>query len=240
MFLTSILVDIIERPLFWFYFRKALFQIFIPIFLATISLCNFMRQSVDSTNHHLYSHLYFYTSILLIAYTCMKYVIEFIFNMTTITINIRENDNIANTPGLNMINITNSDKYAPTFSKKITKIKYSDNKIYIKLVKLCWILGIDCPILVPYDIIKKLLGRINICTIKNDKALLFAFLESAYNYKPDLYALVMPQDVEISIEPEINGEYMIPQRIISRLDESICLLQKELFGIENDFIKENV
>jgi hypothetical protein len=228
---------------FWFYFRKALFQVFFPIALAFMSLCDFAVQSNNNDSTHAYDNLYFYTLLILFLYTGMKQILEFIFTVCADDVVFKKEINLEQTTSqlLLSINTSNSTQEGHFIIaiKKIFKLRYSKSPLFVHITKICWFLGIDCPILIPDNIISKLSNAKDDITLENEQEFLHTTLMNLYAYHPKLYEITPiteNNDDEIALVPE----GMVPKRVTTQIDKIICEMQNNLFGKENEFNVPNV
>ncbi|XWV25167.1 hypothetical protein QJ856_gp0605 [Tupanvirus deep ocean] len=234
--------NFVHRYKFWFYFRKGLFQVFFPILLAFMSFCDFVNQSGKENNGYAYDHLYFYTSLILFMYTGMRYILEFIFAMSSDDIIFKKEINLnQTTPELLLsMNMTNSqtDLHFMITIKKIFKLRYSNSPYFKYIDKACWFLGIDSPILIPENIVKRLGNLKENLTLDNEETFLHTTLLNLYAHHPRQYDVV-PVDDGFNHASSME-ESLVPKRVITREDKTICDLQKELFNKQNDMLVPNV
>lgn len=232
--------NIINHPNFWFYFRKALFQGFIPIFLGFLTFCDFVTQLSKENSGVAYKHLYFYTSLILFLHTQMRIILQYIFSICSENILLKKQINLSKTTSqlllsYDMTNIFN-DHFIITI-KKIFKLRYCNSKFFKHIDNLCWLLGIDSPILIPYEIIAKLSNIKNNITKDDEEVILHTTLSNLYEYHPNKYNSV-PNELNVNSSNE--NELLIPKIIVTQLDKSINNMQKQLFNIENTIAKPNV
>lgn len=215
-----------QKYKFWFYFRKCIFQVILPIFLAFLSLIDFMNQP----NNKSQTHLYFYTSFILLIYTGLRYVIQYIFDLCSETIIFKKEFNIDyNTT--NLMTMTNLDFQHISVIKRIFKLKYSKNIYFCYLTKICWVLGLDCPILIPQYIVTKITGE-NHITEENEETFLHTTINYLQSFQPQIYE-VTPLNTGYN-HIDIINESAIPNHVITKNDKNICDVQCELFGGKNN------
>ncbi len=123
--------------------------------------------------------------------------------------------------------------------KKIFKLRYSKSPPFAYISKLCWFLGIDCPILIPANIISKLGNVKEEITLENEQEFLHTTLMNLYAYHPKLYEITPITHVSDD-GLTLLEEGMVPELVITRIDKSICDMQYELFGKENEIDAPNV
>lgn len=244
--------NFVHHDKFGFYLRKALFQVFLPIFLAFLSLCDFVNQSGKQNNGYAYNHLYFYTSLILFFYASAKYCLDFIFSTCADDIVFKKEINLEQTtPDLilainiddigsdNQISFGKNDHFI-ILIKKIFKIRFSDFSFFQNIVKMCDFLGIECPILIPIEVISRLTNNGSAPTIENEEAILQTTLYNLYSYRPQKYRIEPELDDE-NMDPEsLLRENLIPRHIVSRLDKTINDIQKELFNRPSKMSAVNV
>ena len=236
---------------FWFYFRKGLFQVFFPILLGIMSFCDFIKQK-NTTG---YDHLYFYTSLLLIIYASARYIMEFIFSICSEEIIFKKklnSDHNALDVFLSSDNLESYNHFMIT-TKKIFRIRYSRVSLFIYIDKICWVLGIESPLLISQEIIDKLSNNRSDITEDNEEIILHSILLNLSKYNPQKYNIVPIKD-EKKIHKD-NGENdgdvinygdnntvvnLLPCVIITKLDKSINELQKYLFNKKNESYVPNV
>lgn len=232
--------NIVNHPRFGFYLRKALFQGFIPILLALLTFCDFIKQTSSEYSGVAYKHLYFYTSLILFLYTQMKIILEFIFSTCSEDVMLKKQINLNKTTSqlLLSFDMTNSsnDHFIITI-KKIFKLRYSHSKFFKHIDSLCWLIGIDSPILIPYTIIAKLSNIKHNITKEDEQAILHTTLSNLYEYHPNKYNSLSNQ-----LNSNFNNERenLIPKIIVTQLDKSINNMQKKLFNIEDTITDPNV
>lgn len=219
---------------FWFYFRKGLFQGFFPVILAILSFYGFSNKDTDS----IYGHLYFYTSLILLIYISVKHLLSFIFTVCAEKIIFKKEINpthsMPDTLYTLEINENLDKKHCMVISKKIFKIRYSDKPFFIYVEKICWYLGIDCPMLISKEIIDKLSNYREDITINNEETILHSTLLNLSTYSPHTFNIVPDKnsDEEISIEDDLDIPY--PKIIVTKIDRSINDLQRDLFNRINE------
>lgn len=236
-----------NNRIFWFYVRKFIFQVFLPIVLGFMSFCDFVNQS-GNKNSYAYEHLYFYTSFFLFSYTAMKYFFDFIFNTCSDDIllmkEIKTGENKLLTTLENKIG--NDSENFIVITKKIYKLRYSNFSFFLKIKKLCWFLGIDSPILIPYDIVKKLTNMEQKLSLDNENVYLYNTISNLYMYHPRKNMINVDDNDNNNDNGNANDiekqlkENLIPKIIITKMDKSISDLQQELFNKESILDDANV
>lgn len=246
--MTITIPNFVHHNKFNFYFRKALFQVFLPVLLAFLSFCDFVSQSGKENNGYAYNHLYFYTSLILFFYASARYFLDFIFSICADDIVFKkEVDLTQTTPDLILaINIddepknynSNNDHFIIVI-KKIFKIRFSGSIFFHYIVKICDFLGIDCPILIPSDVISKLTNYEEFPTLENEDVLLQKTLTNLYSYNPTKYNVIPVTDDDYDMETLLR-ENIVPKYIISKMDKTINDIQKELFNRPNNIATVNI
>lgn len=209
----------------WFYCRKALFQVIMPILLALFSLLGFTEKSHRGHGDSAYLHLYFYTTFILFLYGVTNYVLKYIFSISSDKIMFKKEINLVDTTP-NLIIDTNDtrNELCVVMIKKVFKIRYSQNVIFQNINKLCWLLGMDSPILIPSDIILKL-SSVKDITPENEDTVLQETLFNLCTYHPAKYNYSHN-------EQEINdtSDILISSYVETPLDMSIRDMQFDLFN----------
>lgn len=225
-----------DKHKFWFYARKGLFQVALPILLALITLWNYMRQESGPA----YDHLYFYTMGILFMYGGMRSVLNYIFDICAEEVIFKKEINLnQTTPELqfsaNSMTSLVAGHHIVTI-KKIFKLRYSSSKFFEYVVKTCWYLGIDCPILIPDDVVKTL-NQAN--ESENEELCLHNTLINLYKYHPTLYQVtpVININDDMTIGNSMAGS---SKQLITHIDRSICQIQKELFNKETELDVDSV
>lgn len=195
----------------WFFVRKGLFQLLLPGLLAAISFFGYL---VHDEEGYAYTDLYFYTMIVLFCYQGMKYLLEYIFAICSDDIVFKKPIDLERTIP-NIILATDlsghSDQHVIVI-KKLFKLRYSASSLFIKMTQLCWFLGLDCPILIPWELIRDL-----DIDPSNDQMSLMTTLDRIYNFQPSIYNLVSDENVS--------------KPVIRKSDQSICDVKRGLFDV---------
>ncbi|AVL94747.1 hypothetical protein ma361 [Moumouvirus australiensis] len=220
----------IKRKKFWFYVRKAIFQVFLQLLLALMSIWDFAKQS-GKENNYAYNNLYFYTSLILFFYTAMKYILEYIFSICSTDILLKNKPNLDKTTQNLFTSFNMSSEHNVYYLitiKKVFKLRYSKYTIFTYINKLCYFLGIDSPILIPLEIANKLGNIGNDLSPINEDAYLNVTLTNLYTYHP---TKINNLDEDISQQEIISSdiENLIPKTIITSIDKSIEILKEEIF-----------
>lgn len=211
--------NIIKSEKFYFYCRKILFQIVIPGLLAIISIINFIKNEES----HMYNSLYFYIWVFLMIYTGFKYTIEFVF----------KNCNIKILTKLSNTSIENNT-YIPYKTIRFIKLRYSSYNVFIKLEKLCWILGLDSPTFVSGEVLAKLLQLDVMPTDANDDIILDEFMTKLYDYRPKLIKIQLNDTSTNSDNQVENSSDNLIDNIITKSDYCIYRLQKHVYNLNYD------
>lgn len=246
-----------NKHMFWFYFRKGFFQIFLPIVLGFVSICDYMSQT-DNVPSKSYHHIYFYTLIILFFHTSVKYIMKYIFSLCADNILFNKKINTDNNISYLQLPDNLTDTYHFITIKKIFKLRYSNNKLFTRIASICWYTGLDCPIIIPIDIVNKF---INLDLLKRDDTeyqVLHSVLTQIQNYKPKIYHVkpinsvnsvnsvssVNPLDKSADSIGSMNLPELIDpindlntdnsQFVITKIDKNICDMQFNLFNIKSD------
>lgn len=237
------LSNFVHKRYFWFYFRKGLFQVFFPILLGLVSLSSFINQTED--HGQAYNYLFPYTSFILFIYKALVYVLKYIFEICAEDIILKKEINIQTTIQ-NLVLFTNlsgfSNEHSINIIKKIFKLRYSKYPFFSYVVKSSWFLGLDCPILIPYEIVSKLTTiKEEPITPENEDDFLNSTLSNLYAFHPRKYNITPVindrLDDDLNDQSETN---LVPRILISKLDASIGELQKEIFGKSTEDYPVNV
>jgi hypothetical protein len=233
---------------FGFYLRKAFFQGVLPIILALFSFFDFIRQNTGQNTSSFYLHIYFYTAGVLLVYTQIKIILEFIFS--TCSENVIFRKEISMDKSISEKLVTNVSPFNESYNseilvpmgdsmslrehfiitiKRIFKLRYSDSIYFKFMCKFCWLIGMECPILIPYDIIAKLANAKNSITKENEQQLLHMTLANLQGYHPDKYNIYASG---VSTNTDNEKLSLIPKSIITPLDKTIGDLQKEVFHMQ--------
>lgn len=90
--------------------------------------------------------------------------------------------------------------------RKIFKLRYSAWPSFVRITQVCWLLGLDCPILVPFELIRDL-------NTDTEELSLQTTLDRIYNFQPTIHNL--------------DGD--ITKQVVLRSDQSICDVKRGLF-----------
>lgn len=186
----------------WFFVRKAIFQLVLPAVLALISFFDYLANSDESA----YSSLYFYTTLILLAYTGIKSTLKYIFDICSDITVFRKPINLTSTiPNIIMVTDLESGQGVMVM-RKIFKLRYSAWPSFVRITQVCWLLGLDCPILVPFELIRDL-------NTDTEELSLQTTLDRIYNFQPTIHNL--------------DGD--ITKQVVLRSDQSICDVKRGLF-----------
>ncbi|ANB50545.1 hypothetical protein [Powai lake megavirus] len=231
MNIGNILSDFKNHKKFWFYVRKGIFQVLLQLLLAIMSIWDYAQQS-GKTNDYAYNNLYFYTSLLLLLYTGLKYILEYVFSICSTDIAVKKNPkyDVTTMNLFTSFNMTNQKNYHNIIIiKRIFKLIYSQYNLFRYINKLCWFMGIDSPILIPFNVAIKLGNINNDLSYKNQDAYLNVTLTNLYSYHPVKFNNNIDyMDPIISVK-DSDLENLIPRTVITSMDKSINILQQELF-----------
>ena len=220
--------EFIHKNINWFNFRKALFQVIMPILLTFLTFYNFVSNTTTSTKY-VYEYLYFYTWLILFLYGAMNCILAYIFNIYSDQVLFKKEIKIDKNASELMLfeNINSSfDNHFIIVTKRIFKLRCSKSIFFTYITKICWIFGLDCPILIPLKIISKLGNSRQTLTEENEDIILHTTLTNLYKYHPTKYNVIPIMD----FYDEPNHNYS-PKTIITKLDKSICDIQESLYNI---------
>lgn len=223
---------------YWFYIRKGIFQVFFPIFLGLLTFSDFANQSTNKNSLGAYNKMYFYTSGLLFIYAQVAVVLNFIFATCSEDVIFRKMVDLQNSSSELMITSTTniSDGHSIITIKKIFKLRYSCRKIFRFIDKLCWLLGIDSPVLIPYDVIIRLTNYKSDIVGENEQQLLHTTLANLLTYDPVKINGIGLKNYSAggaSMEYTSNRP-LLPTIVISKLDQSIGEMQEKIFNKQMD------
>lgn len=132
--------------LFWFFFRRGIFQVFLPIALGIMTYFDYFTQKSIDPTRMFYHNVYFYTSLILFIYAVLGYIIRYIFDITSSSVIFTKDlDETSLLKNNALININD-----------IFDLKYSKNIFLQFISKLCWILGINSPVFISYKILERI------------------------------------------------------------------------------------
>lgn len=222
-------------PRFWFYFRKSIFQGILPIFLSVVAFIDFIHQT--SLKTHSYDHIYFYLSFILFTYAQIKVALDFIFNVCSDEILLRKEIDLHKTSLLLPFQHNDTNTHFIIVTKKVFKLRYSSSLFFKYIDKLCWFLGIDSPVLIPFEIVSKLGNVKETPTSENEEEILHVTLINLYDYNPPQYMYIrdITNTTNISntkTDDMTETNHLLPSGIISSLDKSINDLKKEFFNMD--------
>lgn len=129
----------------WFLFRKFIFQGMLPIILKAITFYDMWRQPTGP----IYVQLYFYTSLIVFLYYCLSVTLDIIFDMFSEQIVFQKEIDLSRTTPEISFAIGNINSNNIIITKRTFKIRYSKFTIFKFIVNLCWVFGVDCPMLIP-------------------------------------------------------------------------------------------
>ena len=158
-------------------------------------------------------------------------MLEFIFTTCTENVIFRKEISLEKSVSEILMPIEdpmNSREHFMVTIKRIFKLRYTDS-IYFKFIcKFCWLIGMECPLLIPFDIVAKLANAKDNITRENEQQLLHMTLANLYGYHPD-----KNNTIRIGVSTGNNEKSsLIPRSIVTPLDKTIGDLQKEIFRIQ--------
>lgn len=135
---------------FWFYIRKAIFQGVIPICLKMITVFDFYRNSDEEAY---YRQLYFYTAVLIAIHSCCGLALDPIFSIGSEQIVFRKPVDLTQTtdPLMMSVQMNAPSQNEVIVVRRVFKPRYSKSKILKWITQFCWILGLDCPVLLSLE-----------------------------------------------------------------------------------------
>ena len=234
-----------HRHKFWFYVRKAIFQGILPISLAILTFFDFVKQMASVNGHYAaYTHIYFYTSLILFLYAQLKVILEFIFSTCADDIVFKKEVNLTQTTQNLLLSIqiaNSSDEHFMIVIRRIFKLRYCNTKFFKYIDRICWLLGLDSPILIPYDIVSKLGNVKEDVNLDNECAYLHTTLTNLYTYHPTKYNAVDTEMTNISRAGKATeSDNLLPRVVVTEMDKTINDLKKELFNKEEKLGTPNV
>lgn len=213
--------ELIERK-FWFKVRKGIFQVLLPGILGFYTLFGYAQDSDSGT----YSHLYFYTALLLMTQTFFRHFAEYLFDLCSVSV-IAGDIELARQANSRLINII-----------RVFKTKYSTSGYLEKIVQLCGLLGIETPIFIPRQVVEAFGEE---AENRTDEEIVGSTIDFIQSYRPVVYQMVSLGMESPSVREEVTDRPQhherAPKRIITSLDASIGDLQFEIFG-ERSVIEE--
>ena len=219
----------IHRNRFWFYFRKGIIQVIFPIILAFLTFFNYADASNDTSGKSAYHYLYFYTSFILLIHGTMRYILEFIFSMCADSIILRKNIDPNQTSDLLLPLDDDCSENRLVIVKQIFKLRYSSSIVFEYITKICWYMGIDSPILIPYTVVERLVGEAEI-NLTNEDLILNRTLANMDTYKPVMYEISPVND----LDSDTNIEHISPKKAITKTDKLICDIRSNIYDSNED------
>lgn len=226
---------LINHPQFWFYFRKAYFQGVMPLTLGFITFYDMLSVKTGET---VYYRVYFYTSLILLLYAQLRTILDFIFRLCSEDIVIKKELNLLGATqellySMEMSQLTDklNENYCIVL-RKVYKLRYAQSKLIRYVDKLSWILGLDSPLLIPFEMVAKLGNVKQNPTIENEEIILRTTLNNLYRYRPEQYVYYGRNVTEHT--------HIVPTYTLSELDSSILDIQREIFDIKqkNNIVNE--
>jgi hypothetical protein len=209
-----------KRKRFWYYCRKCIFIMILPSILALFSLFDI---NYNDKNKNPYKNIYFYTTFILFIYAMIGYFITYINDVYAVDVLFSETKN----KELVILKFEpNNNDVMFIVIKRVFRLRYAHNFRYTMfkyISKLCWIVGIDAPVLIPYDVIAKLSSCKDTITIKNENEILGKTINNLYTYNPSW------ETYGLGVE-----EQLLPHAIMSNLDRSIGEIQGELLQMRTN------
>lgn len=224
---------------FWFIIRKCIFQGVLPSILALVTFYDFVANT-DNTKPS--SHTYFYTSMIIFAYTNIKIFLELIFDTCSETVIFKKELKLnIGSLHLDSTDLTIKDKTI-IIIKRIYKLRYCTSSIFNRVDNVCWALGIDSPILIPHNVINKIYdGQIPNVTKQNEQSMIYSMLDTLYKYEPQTDSITEPDlesnhdtDTQTFTESDRTYNLLYGMNIMntkSDLDKSINKLQTRIFDM---------
>jgi len=193
-------MDLFNYPKFWFYVRKAIFQGLCPIILGFFTFYDLTGEARTINKFN----LYYGTSIIFLVYSQLRILLEYIFSICSEMVILKKEINLDNSlgalsfsegagtlPGVQeMIDIETtesndlSDNDFIVITKRIYKLRYSDSKLFRFIDRVCWLTGIDSPILIPLDTVRDLIGGGTPLNKVNEQSILNKTLHKLCQYHP--------------------------------------------------------
>lgn len=193
----------------WFFVRKGLFQLMLPGLLVAISWYDWL---MSETGEPVYSSLYCYIAAILFGYAGIIKVLKYLFTICADNIVFKKPIDLEKTvPNIVLANdLETGNAYQGVIViKKLFKLRYSSSIFFVKITQACWFLGLDCPILIPWELIKDL-----DIDYSDDNLSLHTTIDRIYNFQPSVYNLV---------GDDVN------KQVILKSQQSICDVKRGLF-----------
>lgn len=141
---------------FWFYVRKAVFQGVIPILTTIITFYDLAH--ITNNVGKVFNNIYIYSTSILFFYGLINTVNTFISNTcgTDVVFKRDFNEDADQQIENAMFSASETIGERPiVVIKRIFKLKYSGSYFFIFVSKFCWMIGMDCPILIPKYIVDR-------------------------------------------------------------------------------------
>lgn len=134
-----------EVDRFWFYIRKSIFQGLIPIILKMITVFDFYRNASETY----YYQLYFYTAVLIAFHSCIGIALDPLFSICSEHVVYRKPIDLSRTtdPLIFSMQMNAHPQNEVIVVRRVFKPRYCKYRMLKWIAKMCWVLGMDCPIL---------------------------------------------------------------------------------------------
>lgn len=212
--------------------------------------------------HPHYSHLFIYTSSMFFFYTQLKALLEYIFSISSDSVIFKKELGRDNTTPQLLSSFTTSSHstHKIVLIKRVFKLKHSNSKFFIFIDKLCMVMGLDSPLLIPQNVVEKLANHRGDLSKVDENILMHETLANLYAYHPNKYSMVpLPNHNNNNNNNHNNNHSQLESHpnpteasnllptdsysqsnqsnqpiIISKLDKTICDLQGSLYNRDMD------
>jgi len=134
----------------WFYIRKSIFQGLLPIILKLTTLFDLWRQSEGSGPF--YQQIYFYTTIFLGLYYCLSVTMDLIFSICAEELIFQKAIDLTQTTAEVAFSFDRQNyQNNLIIIKRVFKLRYSKYRVFHLITQVCWVLGVNCPMLIPLE-----------------------------------------------------------------------------------------
>ncbi|CAH6420359.1 Hypothetical protein MVR_LOCUS110 [uncultured virus] len=125
-----------------------------------------------------------------------------------------------------------TDSHQIIVIRKIYKLRYSGIIFFVWVTKVCWYMGIDSPILIPFSVVSELNPQADLACM-DDESYLHSTLTNIRAYRPTLFEISPVIDLETSSSINVFDPAYEPKRAIPKIGKAICDIRSELFNEPN-------